>query len=64
MLAAEYLRIFFRKWDFIFQKIGKNKENGKHSDRYKNEAGVVYSLTYIFSDFIVDVLKNLNFAQF
>ena len=55
MLAAEYLRIFFRKWDFIFQKIGKNKENGKHSDKYKNEAGVVYSLTYIFSDFIVDV---------
>ena len=58
---------FFFRILVIFFKSGKIPKNGKSSKKIKNEAGAMYCLIYIFSDFIVDVLifkKNifLNFA--
>ena len=41
---------------WIFKKSVKIQKNCKNSKKNKNEAGAMYCLIYIFSDFIVDVL--------
>ena len=57
-VSGRILAYFFQKMGFHFSKNREkyNKKNGKNSDKNKNEAGAVYCLIYIFSDFIVDVL--------